>query len=211
MGELTLGQRIKAARVYNGITLVELAEKTGATHGYLSNLENNKRKPSIETLKIIAEVLEDSSLANLEHLVSENSTEEKSITVGQRIKVARKVAGLTLNRLAEISGFSNPYLSQIETGYCKKPSIEVLKALSDALGNVSFQELLMLAGYSDILPVEAFTQAPSIVDLQDMCKARTMEISENEIRYNGHALTTGEISRVLQVMDAMFPEYRERG
>ncbi len=207
MEQLTLGQRIKTARLSEGLTLTELAEKAELTPGYLSNLEIGKRKPSVGLLLKLAEVLNEPNLANL---TSDNITKPKSVTVGQRIKIARKLTGMTLAQLSTISGFSSPYLSLIETDKRIKPSLEVLKAIADALGNVSFQELLMLAGYSELLPDDAYEQTPRFIDLSDICKARTLQLSDNEIQYNGHPLSTEEVSRVLQVLDAIFPEYRER-
>ncbi|ADW17506.1 helix-turn-helix domain protein [Desulfobulbus propionicus DSM 2032] len=45
-----IGNRLKEFRVENGLTLVQLSELIGISHGSLSGLENNKSKPSAETL-----------------------------------------------------------------------------------------------------------------------------------------------------------------
>jgi transcriptional regulator with XRE-family HTH domain len=52
-----IGQRIKKLRSQRGLTLEEVAEKSGCTPGFLSQLERNKAAPSITTLYAIAEAL----------------------------------------------------------------------------------------------------------------------------------------------------------
>lgn len=72
----TLGDFIKRARKNKKLTLTQLGDMTGLTHGYLSNLENNVRKnPSMEVLKKLAQALdiEYSKLALLSGLVDEKT------------------------------------------------------------------------------------------------------------------------------------------
>ncbi|GKV69824.1 transcriptional regulator [Sporosarcina sp. NCCP-2716] len=65
---------------------------------------------------------------------------------GERIRELRKAKGLTLTELGDLAGCSNPYLSQIETGYRNAPaSPEFLTKLSGALG-VSKIYLYRIAG-----------------------------------------------------------------
>lgn len=53
--------------------------------------------------------------------------------IGEEIKRARKSKKLTLRELAEKTGISHSYLSQLENGRGKNPSAAFLKAISDAL------------------------------------------------------------------------------
>lgn len=53
---VALGKRVKQNRERVGITLKELAEKTGVTPSLLSQIENGKASPSLSTLKSIADV-----------------------------------------------------------------------------------------------------------------------------------------------------------
>jgi transcriptional regulator with XRE-family HTH domain len=64
--------------------------------------------------------------------------------LGSFIKTHRERANLSLRRLAERAGISNPYLSQIERGV-RKPSAEILKRLSRAL-SISAETLYTRAG-----------------------------------------------------------------
>lgn len=68
-------------------------------------------------------------------------------SVGDFIGSQRRAARLSLRQLAEQSGVSNPYLSQIERGL-RKPSAEVLQQLAKAL-RVSAEQLYVRAGMLD--------------------------------------------------------------
>jgi transcriptional regulator with XRE-family HTH domain len=68
-------------------------------------------------------------------------------SLGQFIAAQRRAAELTLRQLAEQTGVSNPYLSQIERGL-RKPSAEVLQQLAKAL-RVSAETLYVRAGILD--------------------------------------------------------------
>lgn len=52
-----VGQTIKELRSKRGLTLEEVAEKSGCTPGFLSQLERGKAAPSVTTLYSIAEAL----------------------------------------------------------------------------------------------------------------------------------------------------------
>ena len=68
-------------------------------------------------------------------------------SLGEFIAAQRRGAELTLRQLAEQTGVSNPYLSQIERGL-RKPSAEVLQQLAKAL-RVSAESLYVRAGILD--------------------------------------------------------------
>jgi transcriptional regulator with XRE-family HTH domain len=68
-------------------------------------------------------------------------------SLGEFIAAQRRAAELTLRQLAEQTGISNPYLSQIERGL-RRPSAEVLQQLAKAL-RVSAETLYVRAGILD--------------------------------------------------------------
>jgi transcriptional regulator with XRE-family HTH domain len=68
-------------------------------------------------------------------------------SLGEFIASQRRAAELSLRQLAEQTGVSNPYLSQIERGL-RKPSAEVLQQLAKAL-RVSAETLYVRAGILD--------------------------------------------------------------
>jgi transcriptional regulator with XRE-family HTH domain len=53
-----VGQRIKELRLQKNLTLEELAERSGCTPGFLSQVERNRAVPSISLLYAIAEALD---------------------------------------------------------------------------------------------------------------------------------------------------------
>jgi transcriptional regulator with XRE-family HTH domain len=55
--EQTIGHRIRAARELRGISLRRLAQSTGLSSGFLSQLENGRSNASVATLKKLAEAL----------------------------------------------------------------------------------------------------------------------------------------------------------
>jgi transcriptional regulator with XRE-family HTH domain len=64
--------------------------------------------------------------------------------LGEFIRDQRRNARLSLRRLSELAGISNPYLSQIERGL-RKPSAEILQAIARAL-QISSETLYVRAG-----------------------------------------------------------------
>ena len=68
-------------------------------------------------------------------------------SLGEFIAGQRRAAQLSLRQLADQTGISNPYLSQIERGL-RKPSAEVLQQLAKAL-RVSAETLYVRAGILD--------------------------------------------------------------
>jgi transcriptional regulator with XRE-family HTH domain len=64
--------------------------------------------------------------------------------VGDFIREQRNSARLTLRRLSELAGVSNPYLSQIERGL-RRPSADILQQIAKALA-ISAETLYVRAG-----------------------------------------------------------------
>lgn len=54
---MEIGDRIRELRGERGMTLRQLADRTGLSLGFLSDCENSKSNPSIGTCKAIADVL----------------------------------------------------------------------------------------------------------------------------------------------------------
>src|SRR3954465_7694679 len=69
------------------------------------------------------------------------------VSLGEYLREQRVAAQLSLRQLAEQTGVSNPYLSQIERGL-RRPSAEVLQQLAKAL-RISAETLYVRAGILD--------------------------------------------------------------
>lgn len=75
---------------------------------------------------------------------SEHAATPRLRDVGAFIREQRTSAKMSLRALAERSGISNPYLSQIERGL-RKPSADILQRVADAL-RISAETLYVQAG-----------------------------------------------------------------
>jgi transcriptional regulator with XRE-family HTH domain len=67
--------------------------------------------------------------------------------LGEFIREQRSVARLSVRRLSDMAGISNPYLSQIERGL-RRPSAEILQQIAKAL-RISAETLYVRAGILD--------------------------------------------------------------
>lgn len=84
--------------------------------------------------------------------------------VGAFIRQQRERANLSLRRLADRAGISNPYLSQIERGI-RNPSADILKRLSRAL-EISAETLYSRAGLIEERPA-----TPTVVEAVEADRA----------------------------------------
>jgi transcriptional regulator with XRE-family HTH domain len=90
--------------------------------------------------------------------VSDKQEEGSSLAeLGEFIRQQRERSKMSLRRLADRAGISNPYLSQIERGL-RKPSAEILKSLARAL-SIQAESMYVRAGLLD----EGFSP-PTVVE-----------------------------------------------
>ena len=74
----------------------------------------------------------------------------KVADLGNFIRDQRRTARLSLRKLSNMAGISNPYLSQIERGL-RKPSAEILQGIAKGL-RISAESLYVRAGILDEKP-----------------------------------------------------------
>ena len=105
-------------------------------------------------------------------------------TLGDYLREQRSQARLSLRQLAELTGVSNPYLSQIERGL-RRPSAEVLQQLAKAL-RVSAETLYVHAGILDLNDSDGTVQMAVLVDagLTERQKQVLLDIYESFHREN---------------------------
>ena len=72
--------------------------------------------------------------------------------LGEFIREQRSSSRLSLRRLSELAGISNPYLSQIERGL-RKPSADILQSIAKAL-RISAETLYVRAGILEERDIE---------------------------------------------------------
>ena len=82
--------------------------------------------------------------------------------LGGFIRDQRRMARLSLRKLSELAGISNPYLSQIERGL-RKPSAEILQAIARGL-SISAETLYVRAGILEARDGESDVVAGILAD-----------------------------------------------
>jgi transcriptional regulator with XRE-family HTH domain len=77
----------------------------------------------------------------------DESVADRLAELGAFIREQRNSARLSLRRLSDLAGISNPYLSQIERGL-RRPSAEILQQIAKAL-RISAETMYVRAGILD--------------------------------------------------------------
>jgi transcriptional regulator with XRE-family HTH domain len=112
-----------------------------------------------------------------------------------QLKDLRKLKGFTIRELADRSGVSTAYISQLENGNRGIPSPDVLMKLSEGL-NVSYPELMQSAGYLEGVQTErASSRTP--INLRRFLR-------ENDLVYDGIELSEEDKEWVERVLTALF-------
>jgi transcriptional regulator with XRE-family HTH domain len=114
--------------------------------------------------------------------------------LGSFIRDQRKAARLSLRKLSDQAGISNPYLSQIERGL-RKPSAEILQSIAKAL-QISAETLYIRAG---ILDEKRDADTISAI-LQDPYLSEAHKRSLVEI-YNNYLQLSAETPKAATVKD----------
>lgn len=151
---------------------------------------------------------------------------------GVLLKELREEVGLNSTRLAEMSGLSRPYVSQLESGK-RNPAPQALKKLAEALDNVTYSGLLEAAGFMELAENEKLRSAyrdfsnledttelydrvqvlEQTKDLKVFLELNFKDALANPVTpyYNGHKLTEQDRQRILNILKELFPEYLEPG
>jgi transcriptional regulator with XRE-family HTH domain len=134
-----------------------------------------------------------STMAGMVRIRSPKISEQLG-SLGEFIASQRRTAQLSLRQLAEQTGISNPYLSQIERGL-RKPSAEVLLQLSKAL-RISAETLYVRAGILDPddhpgTPVEMAVLADMAISERQ--KRVLIDVYTSFVKENEKAATNGKL------------------
>ncbi|HFD2043954.1 TPA: helix-turn-helix domain-containing protein [Clostridium perfringens] len=81
---MNISENIKRIRLDKKLSRRELAELTGFSQGYLTQIEFNKKNPTLETLKKIAKGL-NVNLEDLFYDPNEINNQDSNITIGKMI------------------------------------------------------------------------------------------------------------------------------
>lgn len=138
---MNLGQIIRDFRKERGLTLNELADKIEISPSYLSALERNIRKPSVQVLRKISDKLN----IPVNYMVGDR----EEVLTGKKLTYIRESRGLSIEDLSEISDIPAGQLTKFEEGV-EVPDLETLKKISSGL-NVTIKYFLDLSENSNSL------------------------------------------------------------
>lgn len=98
--------------------------------------------------------------------------------LGEFIRDQRHLGQLSLRKLSEMAGISNPYLSQIERGL-RKPSAEILRQIASAL-HISAETLYVRAGILDEpgAPTDLIAEIRRVSDIDEEQKKALVQLYE---------------------------------
>ncbi|MGO4496022.1 helix-turn-helix domain-containing protein [Paenibacillus sp. 2RAB27] len=117
-----------------------------------------------------------------------------------KLRDMRKMKGFTIRELADRSGVSAAYISQLENGNRGIPSPDVLMKLSEGL-NTSYSELMDIAGYLESSQAnQQFESNP--VNLRRFLR-------ENELMFDGFILTPEDKEWVERMLTVLFWKERQ--
>lgn len=143
--EMTTGEKIKYYRKDLNLTQQELANLSGISLRALSNYEKGIRKPSLETAIKISRVLRISPKHLNSNAIMLEEIKNKDISsfnfIGESIRKLRIKNNLTMNELSKKCEISQSYISDLENGKIKDPSIIKIEKISKVL-KVSINQLL---------------------------------------------------------------------
>ena len=117
-----------------------------------------------------------------------DAVEARLRDLGEFIRDQRRNDRLSLRKLSELAGISNPYLSQIERGL-RKPSAEILQGIAKGL-RISAETLYVRAGILDEKP-ESDLEAAIMSDttLTDRQKQTLVDVYRSFL--SGRTASTG--------------------
>ncbi len=112
--------------------------------------------------------------------------------LGDFIRAQRELTRMSVRRLAELAGVSNPYLSQIERGL-RRPSAEILQQIAKGL-NITAESLYVRAGILDDADRTPDTRAVIGSDplLSDEQRASLLSVYDTFVRANRSSSGGGE-------------------
>ena len=144
---------------------------------------------------------------------------EMTNNLGVCIRSLRKSKKITLVQMAEKTGLSQPYLSQIENNKKGTPSPELLRTISEAL-EVDYFELMVQAGY---LSTEEANNRKKIVEeslnnkreiqrfldenekkMEETQQEDVSFVLDNAKHYKGHTMTDNDKALIRTFLDALF-------
>lgn len=132
----TLGERVKELRDRQKLTLDTLAEETGLSKGFLSDIENDKRQASTSNLLKIANVLG----ASLDYLLRGEDLGEgpvqRPVVIPRELSQVAEELGLTYGQTLQVLDAHNSVVARRSDKGARRFTAEDWRRLHDAIKKV---------------------------------------------------------------------------
>ncbi len=122
-----IGQGLRKLREERGYTLTQLGARAQISVSYLSEIERNRKTPSVRAIDRLSVALNVPRSA----LVPQEAVDE-GLSLGDKLRLQREDRKLTLNDVAMRAGISPSHLSDIERSQVD-PSVETLRNVARVL------------------------------------------------------------------------------
>ena len=120
--------------------------------------------------------------------------------VPETLKRLRVERGLSVAKLAEVSGVSKPYIWQIESGRRQNPSGDKLQRLATALG-VTIADLI---GASEGIPAELLEEAPVLLQEFVARRGKTLGVRREDVMMLQHVHYRGRRPKSVQDWELIY-------
>jgi transcriptional regulator with XRE-family HTH domain len=121
-----LGDKVRALRKEQGLSLEELGQALDLSFTYLSEIERGERVPSLQALQKISSFFH----IPVSLLIG---TPAKLMSTGKKIRMNRELRNLTQKQLAGAANVSPGLIAQLEAGKVQ-PSLKTIESLAKVLG-----------------------------------------------------------------------------
>lgn len=138
---MTIGQSMRKSRKNAGLTLQKLAFFSNSTTSFLSRLERDMFNPNIKKVIELSDVVGISIDDYIGRKESRRHLKASvKLTIGQSIQRTRESKGVSIDKLAEMTGYEKQELNKWEKDR-QSPRLMVVIDIADALG-ITIDELV---------------------------------------------------------------------
>lgn len=185
---MKVGKKIRELRQSQNKTLKEIADMANISISYLSDIEHEKKNPSINTIKSILNALNISMFDFFKDIDNVKINNFKH--VGEAIKFYRNENNLSINALSELSGIPPLRLSLIESGKADIDDKEVINLCSA----LNIDKDILFSSTSITIPKEELNSHNDIKTLKyshitDVKEAMEIILSQPGLMLNGEMLS----------------------
>lgn len=132
LDNLSLGEKVRYLREYNGYTQLAFSKKVRISNAELSKIEKNILIPTNDMINKISQGLEMSRDELINFSLNAKNNQKVDVYTGEKIRYYRIKANLTQKELGEKVGISESYISLFEVNK-RYPKNNILLKIAKAL------------------------------------------------------------------------------